>query len=99
MKRIGESETFEKINVSTYDIDEYSEQSIAINFTNLDKIDLIMVAGDQRLVEIKDVALDAARDVKIVVEKHYVTINIPIYEGLDYDVGHDDISHKHDKED
>ena len=99
MKRIGESETFEKINVSTYDIDEYSEQSIAINFTNLDKIDLIMVAGDQRLVEIKDVALDAARDVKIVVEKHYVTINIPIYEEPDYDVGHEDISHNHDKED
>ena len=99
MERICERETFEKTNVSTDDIDEYNEQTIALDFTNLDKIDLIMVAGDQRLVEIKDVALDAARDVKIVVEKHYVTIYIPIYEEPDHDVGHEDISHNHDKED
>ena len=99
MKRIGESATFEQINVSAHDIDEYSDQSIAINFTNLDKFDLIMVAGDQKLVEIKDVALDAARDVKIVAEQHCVTINIPICEEPDRDVGHDDISYNYDKED
>jgi hypothetical protein len=56
------------------------------------------VAGDQRIVEILDIDLDVGRDIKIVVGKNDMAINIPIDESEDSDDYQDDFYDEYDLE-
>ena len=72
-----------KINVSTKELGLTEEKIFKLRIAGREKIDLILVAGDQRIVEILDIDLDVGRDIKISVGKNDMAINIPIDESDD----------------
>ena len=84
MKRIRKFANFEKVHVSDKGIGMSEEQILDLHVTRADKINLYLVAGDQRLVEITDINLDVARNIKISLDEKNMAINIPIDEANDY---------------
>ena len=65
MKNFSECTNGKKINVSTKELGLTEEQIFKLRVAGIEKIDLILVAGDQRIVEILDIDLDIGRDIKI----------------------------------
>ena len=61
MKQISEPVAREKINVSTEELEASETQSIGLQFAAVDKIDLIIATGEQRLVEVTGINLDTTR--------------------------------------
>ena len=98
MKKFSECTNGKKINVSTKELGLTEEQIFKLRIGGIDKIDLILVAGDQRIVEILDIDLDVGRDIKIAVGKNDMAINIPIDESDDCDDWQDEFGDKYDLE-
>ena len=96
MKNFSECTNGKKINVSTKELSLTEEQIFKLRVAGIEKIDLILVAGDQRIVEILDIDLDVGRDIKISVGKNDLALNIPIDESDDCQ---DDFDDKYDLED
>ena len=96
MKNFSECTNGKKINVSIKELGLNEEQIFKLRIAGIEKIDLILVAGDQRIVEILDIDLDIGRDIKISVGKNDLALNIPIDESDDCQ---DDFDDKYDLED
>ena len=96
MKNFSECTNGKKINVSTKELGLTEELIFKLLVAGIEKIDLILVAGDQRIVEILDIDLDIGRDIKISVGKNDLGLNIPIDESDDCQ---DDFDDKYDLED
>jgi hypothetical protein len=98
MKNFSKCINGKKINVSTKELGLTEEQIFKLRIGGIDKIDLILVAGDQRIVEILDIDLDIGRDIKISVGKNDLALNIPIDESDDCDNYQDDFNDNYDLE-
>ena len=98
MKNFSECTNGKKINVSTKELGLTEEQIFKLRVAGIEKIDLVLVAGDQRIVEILDIDLDVGRDIKIAVGKNDLALNIPIDESDDCDNYQDDFNDNYDLE-
>ena len=99
MKQISESVVCEKINVSTEELEATETQIIGLQFAAVDKIDLIIATGEQRLVEVTGINLDTTRYIKIVIDKDGMAINLPIDEPDDCDDDHGNFDENNKLED
>ena len=99
MKQISESVVCEKINVSTEELEATETQIIGLQFATVDKIDLIIANGEQRLVEVTGINLDITRYIKIIIDKNGMAINLPIDEPDDCDDNHGNFDGNNNLED
>ena len=86
MERINKLTNYANVTASKKDVELTAEQIISLHIAGTDKLKLVLMSGDQKFVEITDIDLDIAKDIKIAVNKNNLAINIPIDEADDGDV-------------
>ena len=78
MERINELTNYANVTASKKDVELTEEQIISLRIAGTDKLKLVLMSGDKKFVEITDIDLNIAKDIKIAVNKNNLAINIPI---------------------